>query len=206
MKSFLALVIALSTPLWILNIFGGIVSGVWLAILGDWGSIGYGIASLFLSHFALAFALMPQIALAAPAVYFTNKRIMLVAHLFGFLALLYLVALITIWCGGVLLFFARRATSHSFIPLLIWSYDVALGPWEYMASKEIRGGGGEAAAATTFFAQIGYVLMILMATLIDVRVIDVLIVFALIMFLGVIIQFVMSIQKSRTERLAPSDI
>jgi hypothetical protein len=47
MQAFLALIVVLSAPLWFLNMFGGIISGVWLAILGEWGSIGYGVAALF---------------------------------------------------------------------------------------------------------------------------------------------------------------
>jgi hypothetical protein len=42
-----------------LNFFGGIVSGIWLAVLGQWWAIGYGIAGLFFSSTLLGFAMMP---------------------------------------------------------------------------------------------------------------------------------------------------
>jgi hypothetical protein len=148
---------------------------------------------------------MPQIALGLPAAFFAKKHIMILAHIFGVLAILYLVVLITVWCGGVLLFFARRAASQAFIPLLIWSYGVALGPWQFMASKEAQGGGGEGAAAITFFAQVGYALMLFMVFFLNVRVIDVLLAFALVMLVGIIFQFIMSLQTSRTESLTSSD-
>ena len=58
--------------------------------------------------------------------------------------------------------------------MLIWSYGVALGPWQWMAQKDAQGGGGEASMATTFFAQVGYVIMILLAIFMRVSIADLL--------------------------------
>ena len=44
-------------PLGILNALGGIVSGIWLAILGDWGSIGYELLGMMFSTFCSALSL-----------------------------------------------------------------------------------------------------------------------------------------------------
>lgn len=41
----------LSVPIMILNIAGGIVGGIWLAILGEWTLIVIGVLLLFTSHF-----------------------------------------------------------------------------------------------------------------------------------------------------------
>ena len=43
MKALMGLIAALSAPIMILNVLGGIVSGIWLAILGQWGTVGLGI-------------------------------------------------------------------------------------------------------------------------------------------------------------------
>jgi hypothetical protein len=64
---------------------------------------------------------------------------------------LYTAALIAAWGIGILYFFASRATAHSIIPLLIWSYGVASGPWSFLASKDQQGGGNEYSAMSTFF-------------------------------------------------------
>jgi hypothetical protein len=37
METFTKLAAALSVPLGLLNMLGGIVAGIWLAILGEWG-------------------------------------------------------------------------------------------------------------------------------------------------------------------------
>ena len=57
---------------------------------------------------------------------------------------LYTAALIAAWGIGILAYFFRsRATAHSIIPLLIWSYGVASGPWSFLASKDQQGGGND---------------------------------------------------------------
>lgn len=60
----------LSLPFVILNLFGVIVAGIWLAILGDWRSIGYGIAIMIVSTFLLSIVLWFAIIFIGPAIYF----------------------------------------------------------------------------------------------------------------------------------------
>lgn len=43
----------LGPPIMLLNVFGGIVSGIWLAILGQWGSIGVGILIIAVGGFGI---------------------------------------------------------------------------------------------------------------------------------------------------------
>jgi len=51
----------LSLPIMILNMVGGIIGGIWLAILGEWGLIGIGILLMFTSHWILAILMMPSL-------------------------------------------------------------------------------------------------------------------------------------------------
>ena len=200
MKPILMLFTALGIPLAILNMLGGVISGIWLAILGEWGSIGYGVLAMVFSGFVLGIALMPSLLLAAPAAHFAEKEIVFLFYMFAFLSSIYVAVLMTAWCGAVLYFFATRATSDAWIPILIWSYGVALGPWQWMAQKDVQGGGGEASMATTFFAQVGYVVMILMAIFMRVTIADLLSVFIVIMFIGIFFQFALAVQSMRATR------
>ena len=197
MKAILMLFTVLGIPLAILNVLGGVVSGIWLAILGEWGSIGYGVLAMVFSGFVLGIALMPSLLFAAPGAYFAEKGIVWLFYIFAFLSSIYVVALMAAWCGAVLYFFAIRATSDTWLPILIWSYGVALGPWQWMAQKDAQGGGGEASMASTFFAQVGYVVMILMAILIRVTIADLLSVFIVIMLIGVFFQCALAVQSMR---------
>jgi len=138
MKAFLGFITVISIPLLILNILGGIVAGIWLAILGEWGTIGYGVVAFFGSTFTLGFVLMPSIFLAATAAYCEKKGNTFGMFCFATLASLYTIGVLTTWCCIVLSFFSQATSGSILIPSLIWSYGIAVGPWSYMVSKRAR--------------------------------------------------------------------
>ena len=193
-----AIIMLIMIPLTWLNLFGGLVSGIWLAILGEWGTIGYGLIIIFVGTFFLGLALFPTALLTGPAAFFIERpKMVFLTYPFLFLGNLYVIALITVWCGGVLYFFDLRADVSSFIPTLIWSYGVALGPWQFMAQKEAQAGTGDGSVMTTFFAQVGFVVMILMAIFMPVSLANVMIVFIVIMLIGLVFQFTVAVQTMR---------
>lgn len=57
MQSFVKILSTFAILLGIFNLFGGIVSGIWLVILGEWGVIGYGILALIVSSMGISFAM-----------------------------------------------------------------------------------------------------------------------------------------------------
>lgn len=194
MDKLLSLFKVLGVPLLILNMFGGIVSGVWLAILGKWGAIGSGIAVMLVGSLLLGIVLMPGLIFAAPMAYFAERNFKIGAYFFGLLSSLYTVAVVTIWCVAILYYFTKMADSNSTIPILIWSFGVALGPWEWMAQKEIQQGEGFASVVATFFAQIGYLVMIIMVYFFRVTIMEVIIAFGGIMIVGLILLFITAMQ------------
>ena len=185
---FIATFTALTVPIMILNLLGGIIAGIWLAILGEWGEIFRGILFMVVSGFAISIALMPSLLFAAPAAMAIEKGKKLLGMFFGSLSVLYTVALMTVWCIWIMWLFVSSATDSSLIPLLIWSYGVALAPWMWLAQKDQQGGGGnEYSMFTIFFAQVSYILAMVMfflgATLGTIAVM-----FGAIMLLGAILQ------------------
>jgi len=109
-------------PIMLLNIFGGIIAGIWLIILGQWWALGYGLVLLLVSTFGLAFVLMPGMFLfAMPGAYLLSRRSPL-AYPFLVLAPLYTLGVMTLWCVWVYYMYMQRADARSFIPLLVWSY------------------------------------------------------------------------------------
>ena len=78
----------LSLPIMILNMVGGIIGGIWLAILGEWGLIGIGILLMFTSHWILAILMMPSLLFMGIAMHFYEKKNFL-AYLFVFISQLY---------------------------------------------------------------------------------------------------------------------
>ena len=142
----------------LLNVLGPIVAGIWLAVLGEWRAIGYGILGLFVSHFALAFAMAPSLLFALPAVRLAERGRWFWMYLFGTLGSTYMIAAIAAWSALVLWFFTKSAEPGRLVPLLIWSYGAATGPLAWMASKEQT----PTSYVYTFHAQIGYVTMVLL--------------------------------------------
>lgn len=188
MNSFVKLVTGLSLPLSFINMFGGIFAGIWLATLGEWGLIGYGIAAFLVSGFGIGIAMMPGLLFVAPANALYEKGKKLGFCILGALSTLYTIAVLTIWCIAVLFFFLKQANADSTIPILIWSYGVATGPIVWLAQKEMQH-GDEFAMIPTFFAQIAYLLVIIVIFLFRISLLDTTILFGAIMLIGFIFQF-----------------
>jgi len=195
-KVLTAIMAGLAAPLMILNFFGGIVSGIWLAILGDWHVIIQGVIFLIFSSFAISFALMPSLLFAAPAALAIQKGKNVLGIILSVPALLYTVALITAWCLWVFWLFSSSADGHNLIPLLIWSYGVAISPWSWLAQKESQGGGGEAAIFVTFFAEIACVATIILF-LFGINLTTIGVIFASIMVIGEILQLSLLFLQSK---------
>jgi len=186
-----ATITALTVPIMLLNLLGGIVSGIWLAILGEWGEIFRGILFMVVAGFAISIALMPSLLFAAPATMAMERGKKFIGALLGSLSVFYTVALITVWCIWVMWLFVNSTTESSLIPLLVWSYGVALGPWMWLAQKDQQGGGNEFSTLTTFFAQAAYILGMIMfffgATLGTIAML-----FGIIMLAGAILQMIIA--------------
>lgn len=176
--------------------FGGIVSGIWLAILGEWGTIGRGLLFFIISTFAISIILMPSMLLSAPAAYCAEKGKTFGMLCFGTLSNLYIVLVITAWCCGILFLFVRDAESSRLIPKLIWSYGVATGPWAYMASKE-QGGAGLSSTLSTLLAEVAYVVIVILIIFSSVTFIQALMIFAGFMLVSLVTQMTLAylIQK-----------
>lgn len=201
MRALSSLMLALSIPLMILNMLGGIVAGVWLVVLGEWGTVGYGIAAIFVSSFAISLVLMPTLPLAAAASSAERSKSRIGLFFFCSLGGLYTIGVVTAWCCGVLFFFMNDATHASIIPKLIWSYGVATGPWAYMASKEQQSGDALGSTITTFLAQLAYLVVVLLILFTSITQSQAVKTFAGFMVVGLVIQIVLAylIEKETRE-------
>jgi hypothetical protein len=149
----------LIVPIIILNFCGGIIGGIWLAILGEWRLIGIGVFLLFASIWILSILMMPGILIAGIAGYFYERKSPF-GHLFGFMSQLYTNILIVGTC--VFSFFICSSfytggINIGFIPYALWSWGMALGPWQFFASKEPE---NTFSAITLFCASVFYFLFL----------------------------------------------
>lgn len=136
MNFLLMLIQAITIPAVILNTAGGIVAIIWLIVLGKWSALFYGLALTVGSTFFIGIAMMPNLILAAPALWAAGKGKSTLAIALGLIPVSYTYILMTAWAMFSFLTFMKKADDASYIPLLLLSYMVASGPWSYMASKE----------------------------------------------------------------------
>lgn len=154
LKAFLAVT---SAPIRVLNMLGGIAAGIWLAILGSWGIIGWGFGGILISTFLLTIITLPGLIFDVPTSLFLNKGVMLGFYVFNGLNVLFHMTVITAWCWAVFVFFVTQADFHSLVPTLLWAYGVATAPLGWMAIK----GGGLPAKLGVMFAQLAFAILIL---------------------------------------------
>lgn len=153
----LAFLSALVMPLMMLNIFSGLVGGIWLAILGKWKLIGAGLLLSFAMPWAYAIISLPAFGLAALAILAKEKGSKINLFVLGFLSSIYNYVLLSLWNIVVLSNYLRGTESGSFVPHLLWAYSIAMAPLGYMASKEPPDSTGTTIGL--FFAEVCFIIL-----------------------------------------------
>ncbi len=116
-----------------------LISIPWLLFTGGWAILLFGFVFVPFYSFLTTILLLPTF-LFLPITYLLKKfseenKIGLTA-LFFFLNSLPPTIIVGICCLAILNYTVTLADQFSLIPLLLWSYLVALAPWMYLASKD----------------------------------------------------------------------
>lgn len=105
-------------------------AGLWLALLGQWSVIGYGVALLFLGALALGVLQMPGAKLVDMAEVRGNRRmagfLMIASTVWGSLCMAF-------WCELSVERYVPLAHGSAMLPVLIWGNGVALLPLHAVA-------------------------------------------------------------------------
>jgi hypothetical protein len=147
----------LMLPVLILNMFGSIVSGIWLAWISEWHAIVQGLIGIFTAHWFLYLVFAPGMRLTSAALPMLEKGKIVFAAPLLMLSNLYINAVVAAWCLLVMWYFVADTNSDNVLPLMIWSYGVALAPFQYMAQQQ-RPGEDSASLISAMAAQIAYVM------------------------------------------------
>lgn len=147
----------------ILNFVSGIIGGIWLALLGNWSLLGYGLATIIFSSALLGIALLPGLAFAFPATIAAERNRLITAGLFAVLGNIWTYGVLTTWCVGSFILIIADHKSGSLWPYLLWSYSVATGPWTYLAAREAQSDPNSFASTTAFAACLGAIAMMVVA-------------------------------------------
>jgi len=160
MKIFLAqLAVLVSFPILLINSFGGIIAFVWLIFESEWTLIIQGIVAFFVSSLGLALALLPAFGVALIGMFFYKMKIKILAYPIFYISTLLNIAVISIWTLFVFSYALDNSSSEtSLIPITLWAYGVAVGPIQYMASKE--GSENVSSQLLTTFSTLGSLWMV----------------------------------------------
>jgi len=159
-KNFLAqLAVLVSFPILLINSFGGIVAFVWLIFESEWTLIIQGIVAFFVSSLGLALALLPAFGVALIGMFFYKMKIKILAYPIFYISTLLSIAVISIWTFFVFSYALDNSSPEtSLIPITLWAYGVAVGPIQYMASKE--GSENVSSQLLTTFSTLGSLWMV----------------------------------------------
>ncbi|MDB4618240.1 hypothetical protein OAG53_01045 [Akkermansiaceae bacterium] len=203
MKTLIPILTALTIPLVLMNLLGGLVSGIWLAFLGEWKAIGFGILLLIISSFAIGIAMLPGLLFAAPAAAAIEKSNNALGIFFAGLSSIYTGVVMFGWAMFVFLFFNKISDSASVIPMLLWSYGAVTGPWAHMAQKDEQASGGRGnslAFIPVFFLSIGYLLMIVTALIFGATLLTCASIVGVSLLLGSVVVFSAAVAEDRARR------
>lgn len=152
----------------ILSLIGTAVSGIWLfyslPYLNVFILLVVCAAGLTISIPVLSYAMMPGFLLfGRMGARFLERGNKTAATLFAFLSVTYTMALLTGWCMGILILVLKFATERLVVPVMILSHTVAMAPWIFFAQKDQESGGNEYSLMATVFAEIAFIVVIVVA-------------------------------------------
>lgn len=130
-----SILVLIAVPFILLNVFSGLGSIIWLAILGQWKQIGIGVALIIAMPIAFSIAQIPSVGLAT----LLSSRIApssKTALVLTVIDSIWTNLLITAWCGFVALRSVHAIDAENTIPILAWGYAIAVSPLMYLSSKD----------------------------------------------------------------------
>jgi hypothetical protein len=149
----------------IFNIILGIVPVIWLLIEGGWLIVIIGIAFGFISTFLILVINLPSFLLSAPFFLlcekFAEKGKFSFSAFFYFLSTLYPSIAISVWSIFIMGTALNFSDDFSLLPLLLWSYIVALAPWMRGIEYDTSASGMSISvfACTSYLISIGILLL-----------------------------------------------
>ncbi len=177
------------------NTIGPFVFGIWLIVLGHWVLVVIGLLAYIAFSIVLKYLLMVQVLLSAPIPSLARKGAKSRMLFLIFLSQSYAAIVMIAWCLLALLFSLEilQTKQVALIPLLGWSYGVALAPWTYLVMHEMKASNAAPPSfMLVFFACLGYFTM---ATIIVLRgdLIYAISAFLVLVLMGLAAQYLLSV-------------
>lgn len=144
--------LALAIPFMLMNVFGGLVGGIWLAFLGRWSVIFSGIGFMIAGAFIISVLMIPGMIFATPAAMAAERGKNTLAVIFGLPAIIWTYLVMIATCVFVFSWIVSKGEAE--IPFLLWGYAVVTAPWAFLASKDSQA-GNDSSSLPLVFVQFG---------------------------------------------------
>jgi len=158
MSKFIEKIIVVSVyPIMILNLLAGIIGGIWLLIIGEWAIIVFGIFGDILFTMIYPFVMLIQLPFGYLVEWLNRTKQSALMKISGLLAMFIGHMINLFWVYIVFTYAVGFAGDKSLVPYLLFGWVIAIGPFQYMASKE----PGEAIGSfvAVYLTQISYILL-----------------------------------------------
>jgi len=119
----------------IVNVFGGVIAGIWLSILGEWELVLIGLGCSILMPFVFLIISISAKSLSRLVSWAQEGNLNMIARGFILISVIYNNYLIYFWAYTIYFFFTRYITHNNPCPFLVWSYSIVMAPFSYMAIK-----------------------------------------------------------------------
>ena len=143
-------------PIVALNILGGIGGAIWLLVLGEWKLVLIAVLVSIAFPFAYSVIMLVQVPLSALMHHFKDKNRKL-ALTIGFVNMLIGHAVNLVWLVLVFYLALHYSEGQNVIPYLLFGWEVAVSPFQYMATKEPPDNIGTYVAV--YLLQISYLIL-----------------------------------------------
>lgn len=151
----MVLFMALQVPMVLLNMLGGVIAGIWLLWLGQWGVAFKALLITVFAAWVIGFALMPSLILAPLATWAEKRDLRFLLYITAGLGQGYTIAVMVIWSSYILVYFLRRAETIPMLPLVLCYYEVTTSPWAFLAAKDQQSDSNSNSVFHVFFLQVG---------------------------------------------------
>jgi len=136
------------------------VAGIWLGMLGEWKPVVLGIVAAVVMPYGFALVALPQAFVAAGAVKMWEKGQRILGQLMAMLAWGWGGLGLGVWVWVVFSRAVEYAEQIHAVPVMLLGYAVTMSPLVYMMAHEATG-EDSGSAAGVLFAQVGYVIFLI---------------------------------------------
>ena len=179
----------LTIPLVGLNLLAGLIGGVWLIVLGEWGDALWAIVVTYFSTYLISLILMIPLAMLLPAAFLLNKGFIGKVLSFPFQLLSSISTWLIVGFWGLFVFSTALGAvgDNPVMPYLLIAYGISVGTWGFMASKE---GDSEQYAFLLLASQLSSAFLLIALGLLDIAFIKMITIYFAILLSGFVLQII----------------